>query len=513
MADYADPLAVYRTSGIDPASLAVAAGRPKTDPNNPLGLSAAAPGYLPADQRPAQRDPDLGWQEGMSPGQIIATPDQLPVDLRNKVSQAQRDWGEMDSSYWAAHSQKPLPIVLGALGAIAAPFALSALGLGAAGAGAAGAGAGGAGAGAVGTGLTAGALGAGAGAVGAGTTVSELVITAAASGWSIPAIAAAVGIPAATVGSILSSSGGGGSNALQGSQGADTVSPTTTVDPLTVTATPKPPVLPGVATAAGGLGAIGALAGSGGDTPLPLQDNLAPVQPPSVSGPLNNPPAFTPTPNTPPSLMTAIKSGDVGAVGDWIKANPLQAVQLGLLSASALSTVAGDGTPSNNASGTYHPVDLPASFSATSPHFALAGRGTPRIMPTQDWTKYGQGPEQSFFTGVNQPASITNLSVAKPPVAVPDRIHPKPRGYAHGGFAVRGDGDGRSDSIDAKLSDGEYVMDAETVALLGNGSNRAGADKLDQFRVNLRKDKGRGLARGEFSVHAKDPMAYARGGR
>ncbi len=84
-------------------------------------------------------------------------------------------------------------------------------------------------------------------------------------------------------------------------------------------------------------------------------------------------------------------------------------------------------------------------------------------------------------------------------------------GYADGGFAV-GPGDGRSDSIPARLSDGEYVMDAETVSLLGNGSAKAGAKALDTLRVNLRKHKGRELAKGEFSVKAKQPGAYM-GGR
>jgi hypothetical protein len=80
-------------------------------------------------------------------------------------------------------------------------------------------------------------------------------------------------------------------------------------------------------------------------------------------------------------------------------------------------------------------------------------------------------------------------------------------------FAVQGPGTGRSDSIPASLSDGEYVMDAETVALLGDGSSKAGAKKLDAMRSNLRKHKGRSLAQGRFSVNAKAPEAYMSGGR
>jgi hypothetical protein len=73
---------------------------------------------------------------------------------------------------------------------------------------------------------------------------------------------------------------------------------------------------------------------------------------------------------------------------------------------------------------------------------------------------------------------------------------------------VGGPGTGRSDSIDAKLSDGEYVIDAETVALLGDGSSKAGAKRLDQFRANIRKQKGRELAKGKFSPDAKRPEQY-----
>ena len=95
--------------------------------------------------------------------------------------------------------------------------------------------------------------------------------------------------------------------------------------------------------------------------------------------------------------------------------------------------------------------------------------------------------------------------------------HGGPMGYARGSsresFAVEGPGTGRSDDIPAVLSDGEYVIDAETVALLGDGSSRAGAKKLDELRVKVRKHKGKNLAKGKFSVNAKHPEAYMRGGR
>ena len=90
-------------------------------------------------------------------------------------------------------------------------------------------------------------------------------------------------------------------------------------------------------------------------------------------------------------------------------------------------------------------------------------------------------------------------------------------GYAAGGALgniarfARGSGSGRDDTIDAKLSDGEYVMDAETVALLGDGSNKAGAKLLDKMRSEIRAQKGKMLAKGKISPNAKSPLAYLRG--
>lgn len=65
-----------------------------------------------------------------------------------------------------------------------------------------------------------------------------------------------------------------------------------------------------------------------------------------------------------------------------------------------------------------------------------------------------------------------------------------------GGGLLRGPGTGQSDEIEGVtpsghpvlLSDGEYVVDAPTVAALGDGSTEAGARRLDAFRKQVRKD-------------------------
>jgi hypothetical protein len=78
-------------------------------------------------------------------------------------------------------------------------------------------------------------------------------------------------------------------------------------------------------------------------------------------------------------------------------------------------------------------------------------------------------------------------------------------------YLAKGSGSGRDDTINAKLSDGEYVIDAETVALLGDGSNAEGARRLDQMRKQIRTQKGKTLAKGGFSPDAKSPLAYLKG--
>jgi hypothetical protein len=54
------------------------------------------------------------------------------------------------------------------------------------------------------------------------------------------------------------------------------------------------------------------------------------------------------------------------------------------------------------------------------------------------------------------------------------------------GAAVSGPGDGQSDDIPAMLADGEFVFPADVVAALGNGSTKAGSDKLYNMMHSIR---------------------------
>lgn len=88
---------------------------------------------------------------------------------------------------------------------------------------------------------------------------------------------------------------------------------------------------------------------------------------------------------------------------------------------------------------------------------------------------------------------------------------PERRPFAGAGYvAPDGRGDGRSDHIKAVLSPGEFVADAETVSLLGNGDNDAGARGMEAIRQEIRKHKGKALAKGKFSPNAQSPAKLAK---
>ena len=72
---------------------------------------------------------------------------------------------------------------------------------------------------------------------------------------------------------------------------------------------------------------------------------------------------------------------------------------------------------------------------------------------------------------------------------LPARYHPEaPEGHhpefitGQTGYYAAGRGTGQSDDIPAMLNNGDYVLDADTVAQLGDGSSKAGAQALEHFR-------------------------------
>jgi len=115
-------------------------------------------------------------------------------------------------------------------------------------------------------------------------------------------------------------------------------------------------------------------------------------------------------------------------------------------------------------------------------------------------TAYGYGPEQSFFKDNRLPMTAEEKK----------KMEKQSMTAAQGRY-VKGGGTGTSDSIPAVLSDGEYVIDAQTVSMLGDGSSDAGAAKLDKMREGIRKHKGSALSKGKFAPNSKAPLSYMKG--
>jgi hypothetical protein len=131
-------------------------------------------------------------------------------------------------------------------------------------------------------------------------------------------------------------------------------------------------------------------------------------------------------------------------------------------------------------------------------------------LPNGGYQNYGQGPAQSFFNNnrlnLRHGGALSDARYADG--GAPAGALQEPFATENGEHYVRGPGDGTSDDVPAKLSDGEYVLTARDVAALGNGSNEAGAKRLDDMRAHLHRDWGSKKPIGP-SIH-KGPLTYAR---
>jgi hypothetical protein len=88
-----------------------------------------------------------------------------------------------------------------------------------------------------------------------------------------------------------------------------------------------------------------------------------------------------------------------------------------------------------------------------------------------------------------------------------------PQFFSEGGLGsmkntyVKGEGDGTSDSIAAMLANGEFVIPADVVSSLGNGSNDSGAKVLDEFLRTIRAHKRKANPKG-LPPDSKGALGY-----
>jgi len=72
---------------------------------------------------------------------------------------------------------------------------------------------------------------------------------------------------------------------------------------------------------------------------------------------------------------------------------------------------------------------------------------------------------------------------------------------------LKGGGDGTSDSIPAMLANGEFVIPADVVSSLGNGSSDSGAKVLDEFLKTIRAHKRKADPK-KLPPDSKGPLGY-----
>ena len=133
-------------------------------------------------------------------------------------------------------------------------------------------------------------------------------------------------------------------------------------------------------------------------------------------------------------------------------------------------------------------------------------KGDPGLYRDADPTTRGQDAFTAALTRLNSMQKKANIkglpalkAVAQPlsniQEAAKGGVMSSLGGYSDGGRMLKGPGDGMSDSIPAsiankqpaRLADGEFVVPADVVSHLGNGSTDAGARKLYSMMDKIRK--------------------------
>ena len=335
---------------------------------------------------------------------------------------------------------------------------------------------------AIGTGI----VGAGIGAIGSAITGGDPLTGALTGGLSGglaagfgPAISSATGLSAGAAGGLAGAAGGALGSAIGGG------------NPLTGALTGG---IGGYAVGAHAAGLPGANTGgftsdsyasglqSGVANPVTAADIGGAVS--SAAGPVAGQAAGAAASKGLGSLTT----GDILKLGIGVvsaaaagKANPQQATQTPAQTPlSPYQTMGLDGAANGRKAVNPFPGGQQSNYGAFGGQ--TGAYGAPMVQQTPGFSPYWQygGPEQQYFQDNSLAAT----------------------GYARGGSAmfdtrfsprhVHGPGTPTSDSIPAKLSRGEYVLDYKDVALLGGGSNEQGARKLDMARRKLNNGDKRG---------------------
>lgn len=279
-------------------------------------------------------------------------------------------------------------------------------------------------------------------------------------------------------------------------------------------------------TAVGADGASSPLSDASADTsvqpPIPPSQDIYPDPTEEVSAS-----ATSPVKNSSSSLA--------GQVGSYAMAHPLGAAILGnsVLAAGQSLLPHKSVNVAQNAADT---IATNPNFNASLPKYTVQNTGTPYV---GDWYKYGQTPQTPMYNASLQPVAmkkggqVHGYAAGGPTMPAPasaqmqptQPINPLALQTAHnvgvaigkhlkkqsplftGHGQVAGQGGGQDDAVPAKLSQDEYVIPADVVSHLGDGSSNAGGKALDHLVSHVRKQKA---VKG-FPPKAKNPLSYIKG--
>ena len=286
-----------------------------------------------------------------------------------------------------------------------------------------------------------------------------------------------------------------------------------------------------------GTGAPNAATGETVNTGVSTQDTLSNYLDSASKGSSGSP-APTPAPTAPAAPAAPAKAPTSGKTSSSLDA--LGAAAFGLSGALGLGSSSGSSASTNNTASlsSVAPLSLASSFQTkvipNQPKFESALEEFQQLQKSDDpnAVQYAlsdqapQGTDMNPYTyGVDRPIEdILNQQAAAEqetgysPDGVPDYMKTGIQAasggamtgtrygkYARGGLstplmaaggkmrvdfrhgdAVTGAGDGQSDDIPAMLADGEFVFPADVVAAIGNGSTKAGSDKLYDMMHGIR---------------------------
>ena len=182
------------------------------------------------------------------------------------------------------------------------------------------------------------------------------------------------------------------------------------------------------------------------------------------------------------TVGTSISTGGKSTTSGGSSSSPIDSVASSVSGGSSSSSA-----PSSPlGSSAYNPLTAGLLSTGTvlnkSPLEQALGANEAQLDPTQLNQIYSQNLNPYMPQNISEGTSDIKFSKDGGSMGGLGHYEHKPEFITgHTGYYAQGGGTGQSDDIPALLKDGDYVMDADIVAALGDGSNKAGAEALHHF--------------------------------